>query len=358
MTIRLESYVPLLKWRMGEYQALSRLSDDAKNRITPLLVIPPIEFDFEEQRPKKNIQEHIETFVPRYVSKWGGRNALIDVHESIEDEFMDDGRHIISYIFSEIREKDAIATPVVSFSKSDLYKQEVRDVIVAEGRGLCLRVRLSEVMHLSFNGKVRDLCSYMKLDVDELDLILDLEEPENFIPYSGFSKVITSGVKKIDRIGEFRSFIVAGMSLNLSEIRKPGGEVPRHEWHLYHHLVGDLSDFRQPTYSDYTIETPKFMSMDMRMINPAGKIVYTCDDTWLIAKGGSFRADTAQMIDHCNAIVTSGVYAGPTFSFGDGRINATLTGAEGTGNLGTWKQVGVSHHLEKVVVQLASFHGT
>ena len=46
-------YVPVLKWRQGEYQTLHRLSDSIKDSITPLVNIPPIEWDFEEKRMKK-----------------------------------------------------------------------------------------------------------------------------------------------------------------------------------------------------------------------------------------------------------------------------------------------------------------
>lgn len=48
-----ELYVPALKWRQGEYQALLRLKDKAKTRIKPFIMIPALEFDFEDNSPKK-----------------------------------------------------------------------------------------------------------------------------------------------------------------------------------------------------------------------------------------------------------------------------------------------------------------
>ncbi|WP_198245633.1 beta family protein [methane-oxidizing endosymbiont of Gigantopelta aegis] len=53
MNIGYDKYVPILKWRLGEYQALLRLDKNIKDNIRPLIVIPPVEFDFEEWRPKK-----------------------------------------------------------------------------------------------------------------------------------------------------------------------------------------------------------------------------------------------------------------------------------------------------------------
>ena len=53
MNLAPTTYVPALKWRQAEYQALLRLSDGAKSRIVPFLMIPPVEYDFEEEQPKR-----------------------------------------------------------------------------------------------------------------------------------------------------------------------------------------------------------------------------------------------------------------------------------------------------------------
>jgi hypothetical protein len=103
MKIDSRKYVPVLKWRQGEYQALFLLDDEVKNFVVPLIVIPPREYDFEEQRMKKTVHEHIETFPKRLKQKWSTRLALIDSHESLENEKMDDGRLVIDFILQEAK---------------------------------------------------------------------------------------------------------------------------------------------------------------------------------------------------------------------------------------------------------------
>ena len=332
------------------------MTNKAKDRITPLLLIPPIEYDFEEKRLKKTVQKHIEPFGGRYKAKWGKRKSLIDIHSSLEAEKMDDGVHVMQHIFTELRSNESNAIPVVGLSRSMDLKENIKDIISIDKKGLCLRVRLVELMTPGFKDDVRNLCAHMEVELSSIDLILDLEEPENFEPYSIFAKVILNAIKNIENLDGYRSFIVAGMSLKLSEIKKPGQELARHEWQLYKLLISESDGLRRPSYGDYSIETPKFLNLDMRMLKPAGKIVYTCDDTWLIPKGVSFRGNENQMVGHCEKIVNSGKYSGSYFSHGDKRIDATLSGSAGCGNLSTWKQVGVNHHLEKVVDQLSSFH--
>ena len=356
MSVHKNQYMPILKWRQGEYQALMRVKDAEKDKIFPLIVVPPIEYDFEEKRLKKTIQEHIEPLSKRIKDKWGVRPFFIDFHSSVIVGVMDSGNYVPVHIFSELRALGCTAIPVTNFERDKSYNNQVKSILLEDSRGFCLRVTLSQMMHKDFNSNVITLCNSIGVDINEVDLVLDLEEPDNFEPYTTFAGLIVAAINKVNRLDDYRSFILAGMSLKLSEIAKPGDEVPRHEWVIYKMVASLLNRSRIPTYGDYTIETPKFVNQDMRLMKPAGKIAYACDDTWLVPKGGAFRGAEQQMINHCNAIITSGKYYGAAFSFGDKRIEDTANGAQGCGNLSTWKQVGVNHHIETVVSQIANLH--
>jgi hypothetical protein len=356
MTVALDDYVPILKWRQGEYQALMRVDNSVKGKIVPLIVVPPIEYDFETQSLKKTAQEHIEPFPKRLFDKWGTRPVLIDFHSSVILEKMDSGDYVPLHIFSELRNKGCNGIPVTTLERDMEYNGQVKLIVAEDSSGICLRVTLAQIMDPGFNLSVVDLFKLIGVDLDEVDIVLDLEEPDNFEPYAVFSNIIIAAISRINNLAKYRSFVLSGMSLKMREVVKPGAEVPRHEWILYKLILGVLNGMRVPAYSDYTIVTPEFFSLDMRMMKPAGKIVYTCDDTWLIPKGSAFRGSEHQMVDHCNAIVTSGKYAGPKFSFGDKRIEDTSIEAEGCGNLSTWKQVGVNHHIETVESPLANLH--
>ena len=358
MTISSNMYVPILKWRQGEYQALMRLKDSIKDLTYPLLVIPPVEFDFEEERPKKTVQDHIEPFSTRFSKKWGQRKALIDLHESLENESMDDGSPVISSIFTSLRSENCNAIPVARFANHSNYVSHLKAIIATDKQGVAIRLKLPELMSSNINSQLGNMISDLEVTAESTDLIIDLEVPQSFEPYNAFSKALATAIKRIDNINQFRSFVISGMSLKLSEVQRPGAEPTRHEWMLYQHLVKELGDTRKPTYSDYTIETPDFISMDMRLLNPAGKIVYATSDTWLITKGKSFRDNRSQMIDQCATIVHSTHYCGKDYSHGDNRIFETYKKIDGTGGLGTWKEVGISHHITLVVNQLAKYHAS
>ena len=71
-------YVPLLRWRMGEYQALSKLNDGVRARTVPLVEVLPPDYDFELHKPRKHIDEQLKPFVKQVAKHWSGRPAMVD----------------------------------------------------------------------------------------------------------------------------------------------------------------------------------------------------------------------------------------------------------------------------------------
>ena len=53
-------YVPVLKGRDGEYGALQTLTPSTRQALTPLVEIPPIPWDFKEEKPAKTIDGHLK----------------------------------------------------------------------------------------------------------------------------------------------------------------------------------------------------------------------------------------------------------------------------------------------------------
>lgn len=355
MKTRHDQYVPILKWREGQYIALERLKAKIKEQLCPLLVIPPVEFDFEEWRPKKTVEEHIAPFPDRYLKKWGKNKAFIDLHDSLYSEFMSDGRHILHYVFEELNEKDCRPVPVVKISNDAAYWGIIKSIISTQKLGAAFRLNLADLMQPSANSVISKKIDFLKVERTEIDLILDLEQPESFEPYTVFANAIKVALSRISQLQEFRSLIIAGVSIEMPGPRSTV-EVTRHEWMLYQELITIFSSIRTPTFGDYTIESPEFIQEDMRRLNPAGKIIYTTDNSWYISKGTKFRGNEGQMTDHCRNVVNSGFYQGSSYSFGDKRIMDTLNGIENNGNLGTWKKVGVNHHITFIVDQLSKFH--
>lgn len=165
-------------------------------------------------------------------------------------------------------------------------------------------------------------------------------------------------VNKINNIKSYRSFVIAAHSLNLREIKQPGGLFTRHEWMLYPYLIKKFKD-KLPTFGDYTTDDIEFLPpMDMRKVNPSAKLIYTLPQHWHVLKAKAFRGNEIQMVSLCANVIGLPGYKGVPFSDGDKRIHDTANGKANFGNLGTWKQVAINHHMTKVVHQLSSYHAS
>jgi hypothetical protein len=359
MNLAPTTYVPALKWRQGEYQALLRLADAAKPRIVPFLIIPPVEYDFEEGEPKKSREEQIESFPKRLKAKWGTRAAWVDVDASLHEAKLAGYNDAFSFVFGEIRKFGSLAVPAASIDYSAGVLKSIANIRAADKRGVALRVRLEHLMAADFQTKVADLLKTLITPASETDLIIDLGNPA-YEPYDVFAKALIGTFSKLTNLDSFRSFVVIGTAYpdSVQDIAVPGGEIERSDWIFFKRLIAAMpASMRRPNFGDYTIVNPTFTAnFDMRMIKPAGKVVYTFKDKWMIRKGGSFRDNRTQMHQHCAHIVKSGAFRGQTYSSGDDYIGrcARKEADAGPSTLTRWKEIGISHHIMHVLEDLAT----
>jgi len=355
-------YVPCLRWKQGEYQAVLGLSDTARSFITPLIEVPEIGYDFENQRDNKTIEKHLEPFAKRVRKKWGKEPCFVDALHLPPERMMADGNHPIIYVFERLRALKCNAVPVVGFSRNTKYKQAVRKVASEDKHGLCIRVTIEEAAKPSLSSNIDALLSATQVEAMDCDLVLDLGAP-NFEPVDGFSKLVEALIKKIPNLGQWRTFTLIGSAFpsSMGEVKQGSTIKPRSEWILYKILAASLekAGIRLPTFGDYGINHPNILMLDMRPIKPASTVRYATDDAWYIVKGPNVRDNGyGQYRQHCQTVIDSGLYSGPEFSEGDAYIKKCADGTGKTGNLTTWRNVGTNRHIEKVVQDVSNLFGS
>jgi len=239
MIVKPGDYVPSLRWRLGEYQALAALSDAAKSRIVPFVVIPEIEYDFELQCDKKTVHEHVSPFPVRFKKKWGMRPAWVDVHPKILNGKMDDGRLPIQFVFDELASAGSNAVPVTSMDASNEVNVTVAAIVKKDGRGVGVRARIEHIMKPGFAAALANLLKAIGVQAKDTDLVLDLGAP-TYEPYDDFADGLVSTLAGID-ISAFRNYILMGCAYpETVGLDKPGGHLKRHDWLFYKTFVGKL----------------------------------------------------------------------------------------------------------------------
>ena len=357
-----DTYVPSLRWRMGEYQALWHLSPAVKERVVPLITIPPVEFDFELRQPKKSVHEHVQPFVARYQSKWGKHPAWIALDREIALSLMDDGSHVFDFVFDGLRPNGNLAIPALPLGADSGTMDAASRAITHDGHGAAVLLRLEDLMASNPGKAIVNFAASLGISLNELDVIIDLRAP-NFEPYQTFANALMAALKRLGNLHEIRTLVLLGTAIpeSFTQLAKGSDEIPRHDWLFFKTLIGMLpAGMRRPIYGDHTIVHPNFTAMDMRKVKAAGKIVYTTPETWATRKGGAFRDNPSQMYTHCEKVVTEPAFAfrGASFSYGDKYIAECAVKAESPSNLSRWKDVAINHHITTVADDLANLFGT
>ena len=348
-------YVPILKWKMGEYQALQRLSERAKDGLTPLFEIPPIGFDFESGTHKKSPDEHLADFGKRLKSKWQARRCFVDLKHLPSDTRMVGGRHFVDVTFDAARTEGCSAIPVACFANDTAFLSAIRNVVQRDRRGVCFRLKFVDFNRLNLATDLETLLRPIVSDWSDVDLVIDLGT--TILPLAVF--VQTIGL--VPNLNRWRTLTIAATSYpeTIAQIRSPFEIVPRLEWQAYRTYVAQLGqEARIPTFGDYAVAHPDLVELDMRIIKPFAKLRYTIDDNWHIARGTSVRTDGfGQYQQMCATLVAQPYFSGRDYSAADAYIDDCSVGAVTTGNLSTWVWVSTNRHLTKVVDDLASVHG-
>jgi Beta protein len=351
-------YVPVLKWKMGEYQALSRLEDNIKARVVPLIEIPPPGYDFESQQLKKTNEEHLKDFGKRLSSKWGNRSCFVDLL-NFDNAVRIAKQHCITHIFEQTVEHGCNAIPVLNAGSTESCLKAAAKIPSIEKVGLAIRLSGDDFDDPKLGTKLTHISNTVGVSWGEVDVVVDLGTPD-YSPKTVFRGGLNERLKAIPQSAKARSVIIVGSSFPESlQAYKDENFIPRREFTGYTDFVNFLDDSaRVPTFGDYSAAHPSIVELDMRLIKPYAKLRYTLTDKWYIAIGRAVRtAGFEQYRDMCQALIDEDFFDGGDFSAGDKYIEDCANGDVPTGNLSTWVWVATNRHITKTVVDLASFHG-
>jgi hypothetical protein len=353
-------YVPILQGKRGELIALREFPSSSNSAFTPLIELPAIPWDWEEDQPKKVLADHLVPF-PTNIKKSVGeqRVCFIDIPESSVDpaDRIEDA-HPVAVLFNGFRESNVYAVPVTGPGRDAAYQQAVRDVVTADGRGVCLRVDSSSIGG-GLDAELDALLAQLGLTAAQVDLLLDLGSvrPDAInVVTVGVVGILTSQLQR-----QWRSLTLGSGAFPESLGGLPRGlsTIPRADWSLWLQVRNRLGrDRRMPDFADYAIQAPELAEIDPRTMRVSANIRYTTPEDWLIVRGqivvGKGRVGFDEYQRLCAALVARPEFRGAGFSPGDQYIAACAVGSEGPGTPEIWRRQGTSHHVATVVDQLAT----
>ncbi len=350
-------YVPILKGRDGEYGALACIAPTLKERITPLIELPPIPWDFAEETPARSIDAHLKKVSQKIERAWGrDRPFFLDFLWIAESERMVDGAHPVDFVFNSADAHGLLPIPVVSLIKGEEYLAACANSIARNKRGICIRIQREDFADFpELNGELARILDRVGAQPETADLLIDFRAltPERMRLNATDALAMIS---RVPDLSQWRTFTVAATSFPENLIGLPPSDssfIPREEWNLWRTILSRRPN-RLPSFADYTISHPEPAEVDPRVMRPSASVRYTTDDYWLVLKGRNLRDHGyEQFHEVCRELIERPEYSGRPFSWGDGYIDDCANEAVGTGNLTTWRKVGTSHHLAFALRQLS-----
>lgn len=350
-------YVPILKGRAAEYDALEVAGATERARITPLIEVAPIPQQFIDGQPAPSIDAHIRSVERNLARGWGtDRRVFVDLCWLAPEARTADGRHPMDLLLERARDAALIVVPVIGLSCDADYRDALRDG--HDGRGACVRLLSRDLARAEVAQAVSDLLGELSLQRSDIDLVVDLK---SLNPSAvDFNVIGTLGIlSQVPDPQSWRSLTLASGAFpeNLSEM-SPASEqrFARAEWAVWR-AVRERSLPRVPTFADYAIAHPEpAPEMDPRLMRISAQLRYTTDHNWLVFKERNIRDfGNEQFLKICERLVARDAFRGRDFSWGDRYIAERADGTDGRpGNPRMWRKVGTSHHLAQVVSQIAS----
>lgn len=341
-------YVPVLKMKGGEKEALPLLTPAVRARITPL-------FELVERDPEKKAtaRDHIDTAFKKFQPAVAGlARYFLDCRE-VES----DGPEAAEEIFQRATDLGTAFIPVTGLTRS----VDVPAALANRTSGLAIRLTRADFE----NGLVRDeLLPFVKMhDVQRevIDLILDLGAVDDMV-LPGTQALAAAFLDDVPDPTTWRSLTLSATAIppGMGGLESRSYDlVDRADWLTWRDRIrADASFPRVPTYSDGVIQHPSGVEgIDWGKMTISASIRYTTDDQWLRIKGVSTRAELPS--HQLQALATSLVhghlsthFSGAAHCEGCFGMRCAADGADNYGSLGVWRRLGTIHHITRVIEQL------
>jgi hypothetical protein len=345
-------YMPILKGKKGEFDALKMLDSDVQSIVLPLIEVPAIPWDFVNERKDSSLEKQISSTVKSIKGVWNENYEILVDTKNLEEVY-DGDRNTINVLSQSLIDEGFQPIPVIPLNASD----ELLSRLIYQ-EYICLRIAFEDQEFYNLNNEIDRIKYKLNTDVSDIILLLDMNfiSADNSLMTQMSSKAF---INSIDDISSFKDFFFAATSfpINLSGCKSNSvTEIERAEVAIHNYFNQQQSKLsRLPKFSDYGITNPDFEEMDPRLMTIGASIRYTSNNSWFIFKGGSIKKyGSEQYYDLSSQIVNSQFFSGETFSWGDKQINDKANRVGGPGNSTVWRQIGTNHHIEFVVNQLSN----
>ena len=361
------NYIPILKAKPGEFQAISHATKSHSRKMLPLFEISRIGESVRKRVRFKNASAltcaYLDEIAEQIADVWEGRAALVDAFQWRADSITESGEHVLPYIYSKLQSYGVDVIPVIGYDRwdSQAYRLAMQGLEVSANHYCCLRLDSHAIEDSRepdlFKETVLGILDDMELEPARCSVLIDFGDITS-LSVEDLVNQATRVVTILEGL-DFRFFATAGCSLPTSidgAVKKPDstGKVVRKEMLLWQALMAEYPS-KKWLFGDYGVRGPNSVE-DIIAPHTNGKIRHTIGQSYYIVRGHSNQIGDkgAQMYKLAKKVVESQHYMSDNFSWGDERILACSRG-EFKGNSTTWISIDTSHHIAWVVAEVEEY---
>ena len=370
MNLNEHCYVPRLLIKAGEMKALLEtnnfLSSEKRKtgHLFPLLVIPDIDWDYENGHPSDTPSSFISKKKDQIIKNWP-RPAFIDAASVVTDPT--DSNQPLSLIDTAFHQFGARygMIPVLHdlSTSSDAYSQVQSLIRAGLCHEVCLRLQNQEWLVLAEKSNFISWIQGLNLSENNCHIILDLESSVEESSYTALGLVLFA---TLIRSYHSLDFTILGTSVPESPKIPSGMEkVDRREWNNWLTIIKREGGERPSlpiAFGDYgTVGLGQSVDIDPRIMNISGKFKYTTDDSWLLGKGGLFKGTKGRdsmggkaIIPIIDAIVHDPQFRRNHCPTDDWMYEISAGTSTRCGNPTTWISEAMLHHMISTLEQIGS----
>lgn len=365
-------YTPILKAKKGEFNALSHLSERAKNQIIPLFDIPII------KEEKEGIESSLHKTANNIEKVWASHSShdeqksiFIDFPRWIPNAQTENGEHVIPYLCNRLEQLNIQVNPVVRYDcwEDSIYMNAIKGMRLKKGNNFCIRLDMDSDTVADIKADPDHVTEQLSKIIEQLEL--NPSEIYLLIDFGDISKqsrcienVFDEAKQTISLVQKygFSKIMLAGASLPISidlavNQRDSTGLVLRKEMMVWQMLLSEHPDLNI-IFADYGVQNPSSSDESKPYPHANGKIRYTINNQCFIARGHPLNTGLkySQFRNLAKTVVDSGHFLSEQFSWGDRQIILRKNPESATGNLTTWISIDTNHHIETVVMEVMEFN--
>lgn len=248
-------YVPILKGRQGELDALREVQPLTRQVMTPLLEVAPKDETEDPATVLKICEQTVDKLRQRYLGP-----IMLDVGRFDLDAEVDAGRGVLAVVADAARAAGLVAQPVVRLGDPSRALREAREAIGFDGRGMTLRLGGEDLDEEpdELDDLFDALLDQAGSDRRDVDLVLDVGSVDGDVAVRGAARMLTSLIRDLPSLAAWRSLTIAAgaFPVDLSQFTAyVVGERPRYDAQLYDR-VRNRTLPRYPDYGDYGVAHP------------------------------------------------------------------------------------------------------